>query len=122
MSRCKSCEGKGFIESWHGAGGSFTPSLEQCPKRCDIGAYSRAVQQRLNNPNHVTERPVLQQVHTVKAAPRDSATPPAIARMTVVALTPQEGPQTEFLQQRQTSQSMAGRQGAARRSGSSSNH
>lgn len=59
MSRCKKCEGKGFIESRFGAGASWTASLQQCPNRCDIGAYSREVQLRLNNPAHVTQNAVL---------------------------------------------------------------
>ena len=57
--RCPSCNDKGYIEGYVGVSASFTPSLEQCPERCNIGGYSKEVQRRLNNPNHVTERPVL---------------------------------------------------------------
>lgn len=57
--RCPSCDGRGWIEGAHAGGNTFTPSLEQCPRRCDITAYSNEVMKRLNNPAHVTERPVL---------------------------------------------------------------
>ncbi len=62
VSRCKRCEGKGFIEDYYAGSASYTPSIKQCPERCDIGAYSREVQRRLAMP--ATERPVLQQVVT----------------------------------------------------------
>jgi hypothetical protein len=60
---CKRCGGRGFIETFHAGGASFTPSLQQC---CDIAAYSKEVQRRLNDPNHVTETPVLRGIPSEK--------------------------------------------------------
>lgn len=63
---CSNCGGKGWIESFHGGSASWTPSLQQCSKRCNISGYSNEVQRRLNNPNHVTETPVLQSIPPTK--------------------------------------------------------
>lgn len=57
---CKRCQSKGYIESWHAGSASWTPSIQQCPERCNISGYSAEVQRRLNNPHYVTESPVLQ--------------------------------------------------------------
>lgn len=78
MSRCKRCEGKGFVETWHGGSASWTPSLSQCPLRCDISAYSAEVQRRLSNPQHATERPVL------KIRPSESKSAQIIPMLRVV--------------------------------------
>jgi hypothetical protein len=59
--KCNRCGGKGFIESYIGVNASFTPSLEQCPARCDIGAYSREVQRRLSNPQYGVEYQAMRQ-------------------------------------------------------------
>lgn len=63
---CSKCEGKGFVETYYGAANSFTPSINQCPLRCDIGAYSREVQKRLSKPK--TEREVLPHSTATKCA------------------------------------------------------
>lgn len=56
---CRKCGGKGWNETWHGGAASWTPSLSQCPLRCNLSGYSAEVQKRLNNPKHVTARPVM---------------------------------------------------------------
>lgn len=56
---CKKCGGKGWMETWYGGAASWTPTLSQCRDRCNLTGYSDEVQKRLNNPHHVTERPVL---------------------------------------------------------------
>lgn len=56
---CELCEGRGWIEGWQGASATWTPSLQQCRRRCNIAGYSREVQRRLNTPQHATERQVL---------------------------------------------------------------
>lgn len=57
--KCTVCGGQGYVETWHGGGASWTPSLVQCRNRCNISGYSDEVQKRINNPDHVTESPVL---------------------------------------------------------------
>jgi len=57
--KCKECGGKGWVETWHAGSATWTPSLSQCRKRCNITGYSDEVQKRLNNPDHVTQSPVL---------------------------------------------------------------
>lgn len=59
MSRCKTCDGTGFTESYHGGANSWTPSIQQCRERCNITGYSNEIQRRLNNTNYVTQSPVL---------------------------------------------------------------
>ena len=60
--RCSKCQNTGWIETHHGGSASWTPSLAQCPNQCSIKGYSQEVMRRLNNPKHVTVRPVLQEV------------------------------------------------------------
>lgn len=67
MSRCAKCDGRGYIEGYVAAQASYTPSLEQCPLRCNITGYSNEVQRRLS-PGHVTARPVMPHVHVEKSA------------------------------------------------------
>ncbi len=55
---CNKCEGKGWVETFYGAANSWTPSIQQCPHRCNISGYSEEVQRRLS-PGHVTQTPVL---------------------------------------------------------------
>lgn len=59
MSVCKGCRGRGYVESWHGGANSWTPSVQQCPKRCDVKAYSDEIQRRLSDPTHITGHLVL---------------------------------------------------------------
>jgi hypothetical protein len=56
---CGSCGGKGFVDGYHAAGASFTPNIEQCPKKCNITGYSDEVQRRLNDPHRVTAHQAL---------------------------------------------------------------
>jgi len=61
MMDCKKCGGIGYIEGWHAGSASYTPSLQQCPEFCDIGAYTLEVQKRTRD-GYVTQTPVLQPV------------------------------------------------------------
>jgi hypothetical protein len=60
MTNCKHCGGRGWEELWHGGSSSWTPSLKQCYRKCNLKGYSDEVQRRLNNPNHITQTSVLQ--------------------------------------------------------------
>ena len=77
MSMCSNCGGKGWIETWHGASASWTPSLQQCSKRCNLSGYSKEVQKRLNS-GKATESPVLR------------AVPPMPKLAQVIALKPRQ--------------------------------
>lgn len=55
---CDVCGGKGWTESYVGTAGRYTPSLEQCRKRCNISGYSSEVQRR-TRPGFVTPRGIL---------------------------------------------------------------
>lgn len=59
MSLCKKCSGNGYVDRYLASSATFTPSIQQCPERCNISGYSKEVQRRLNNPSYVTESPVL---------------------------------------------------------------
>jgi hypothetical protein len=61
-------EDHGWVEGYIGMGAAFRPSLEQCPKRCNISGYSQEVQRRRNDPKHVAKRSVLKNVHSNKSA------------------------------------------------------
>jgi hypothetical protein len=63
---CGICEGQGWFETFHAGAASFTPALKQCPHGCSISGYSKEVQRRLNDPNHVTETPVLRGIPSEK--------------------------------------------------------
>ena len=56
---CKSCGGKGFIDSWHGGANTWTRSIQQCSKRCNLTCYSEEVQKRLNDPTRDTGKDVM---------------------------------------------------------------
>lgn len=57
--KCTKCEGLGWVETFIGTGARFTPSLSQCPERCNITGYSGEVMRRLNDPKYKTPTPVL---------------------------------------------------------------
>lgn len=61
MGRCKRCDGRGFVDRYYGSSNSWTPTISQCPDRCDISGYSNEVQRRLNDQTRVTS-------HLVKPA------------------------------------------------------
>lgn len=63
---CESCEGRGFVDCYYGAGATFTPSVKQCPRGCNLRGYSEEVQRRLNDDKRVTSHLVL------KALPPDA--------------------------------------------------
>lgn len=72
---CKLCCDQGWVETWHGGSSGWTPSIQQCRMRCNLQGYSDEVQRRLNNPNHVTERRVLE------AAPSEPRKPADVVRL-----------------------------------------
>jgi hypothetical protein len=43
---CERCKGKGYLEHFHAASNSLTPSLQQCPKCRDVAKYSDEVRRR----------------------------------------------------------------------------
>ncbi len=45
---CKRCDDKGFIETWFMGSAGTQCSLQQCPVKCNIKAYSDEVRKRLS--------------------------------------------------------------------------
>lgn len=70
---CHKCEGKGWIDSYYSASATFTPSIQQCPRKCNLSGYSNEVQKRLNDKNRATDHQVLVNSRAVKPARQLSA-------------------------------------------------
>lgn len=66
--KCPTCGGAGFYDTYFGGGASYTPSIAQCPKRCNLTGYSNEVQRRLNDKTRFTAHRVLPAKPSQRAA------------------------------------------------------